>query len=300
MAVNRYQTPAAVRVALEDRIRAASRQAGRPMDRTRILLVMERFLARALVVLPSTTLLKGGLALELHLGRARTTRDIDLRLMGPPDGAALLRAAAELVLDPDDHLRFGVRPHPAHPTMEGDGLLYEGERYRVDANIATKPYATFGVDLAWGDVVTGDPPVNVGSDLLSFLGIEPLRVRCYPPTTHIAEKLHAYTLPRPHPNTRLKDLVDLALLGTSKGHTSIDLDAAIRATFRARDTHPVPSAVSNPPAAWTPRYATLRAEDDLGWVDLPALVAAVRAFLDPLLDGVEGTWDPASWSWSSS
>jgi hypothetical protein len=35
-----------------------------------------------------------------------------------------------------------------------------------------------------------------------------------PIETHLAEKLHAYTMPRVRPNTRVKDLPDLVLLGT--------------------------------------------------------------------------------------
>jgi hypothetical protein len=47
--------------------------------------VFDRFLARIVAVLRESVLLKGGLVLELRLDRARTTKDIDLRLIGSPE-----------------------------------------------------------------------------------------------------------------------------------------------------------------------------------------------------------------------
>ena len=49
----------------------------------------------------------------------------------------------------------------------------------------------------------------MAEDVLAFAGIAPPTLRLYPVETHIAEKLHAYTLPRPRPNSRVKDLPDL-------------------------------------------------------------------------------------------
>jgi hypothetical protein len=39
-----------------------------------------------------------------------------------------------------------------------------------------------------------------------FAGIPAPELLLYPVETHVAEKLHAYTLPRPTPSTRVKDL----------------------------------------------------------------------------------------------
>jgi hypothetical protein len=46
------------------------------------MLVFDRFLARIGIVLDDAVTLKGGVVLERWLHRARTTRDIDLRLAG--------------------------------------------------------------------------------------------------------------------------------------------------------------------------------------------------------------------------
>jgi hypothetical protein len=57
---------------------------------------------------------------------------------------------------------------------------------------------------------------EAGPDLLAFAGIAPPTLRLYPIETHIAEKLRAYTMPRPRPNSRVKDLPDIALLATAQ------------------------------------------------------------------------------------
>ena len=44
-------------------------------------------------------------------------------------------------------------------------------------------------------------------------------------------------------------------------------------------------------------HPTIAEEDDLRWRTLAELVAAVRAFLDPVLMGAVGTWSPETWSW---
>jgi hypothetical protein len=58
-------------------------------------------------------------------------------------------------------------------------------------------------------------------------GIAPPTLRLYPIETHIAEKLHAYTMPRARPNSRVKDLPDLALLGTAQPIEAKRLRAAL-------------------------------------------------------------------------
>ncbi len=73
----------------------------------------------------------------------------------------------------------------------------------------------FGVDVAFGDPLVGEPDIVTGDDILGFAGIAPPSLRLYPVVSHIAEKLHAFTMPRPRPNTRVRDLPDLALLATT-------------------------------------------------------------------------------------
>ena len=72
-----------------------------------------------LVFFTSTTL-KGGLALEVRIARARTTRDIDLRITGAA-GALLAKLQRAGRLDLADSLAFEVLPDPVHPRIEAEG-----------------------------------------------------------------------------------------------------------------------------------------------------------------------------------
>ena len=118
-----------------------------------------------------------------------------------------------------------------------------------------------------------------------------------PVATHIAEKLHAYTVPRPRPNSRVKDLPDIALLAEAGALDASNLAQAIAETFAHRATHPVPARLPDLPEAWAPVYARMVEEEDLPWADLTRLGDAVRAFLDPVLAGAGGVWEPAAWRW---
>lgn len=109
----KYDSPAAFKQALEHRLRAATAP-GVPLARTRQLVVFDRMLARVVHTFGDAVTLKGGVALELRLERARTTKDIDLRMMGSPDHLlARLQEAGRL--DLDDFMSFDLRPDPHRP-----------------------------------------------------------------------------------------------------------------------------------------------------------------------------------------
>ena len=79
----------------------------------------------------------------------------------------------------------------------------------------------------------------------------------YPIETHIAQKLHAYTMPSMRPNTRVKDLPDIALLGAIRPVDATRLRTASEQTFTFRKTHPLPEALPDPEAAWTAPCAAM-------------------------------------------
>jgi len=95
----------------------------------------------------------------------------------------------------------------------------------------------------------------------------------------------------------VKDLPDLALLATTGPFESTALREAIHATFAQRGSHEVPSSIMAPPDRWSAPYANRREENNLRWTTLDDATAAVRAFLDPVLRGEEGVWDPSSFTW---
>ncbi len=136
-------TPQQFRASVESRLSPVATGTGRSINRTRTLLVMDRFLARMVAVAPNAFVLKGGLALELRLARARTTRDVDVLARGGADAAeGLLRDAAAWVSDPPDHLDFAVEPNPDDPEIDGDGVRYHGRRFKVTPRIASRRWAS--------------------------------------------------------------------------------------------------------------------------------------------------------------
>jgi predicted nucleotidyltransferase component of viral defense system len=292
-----YPSPAAFKQALEARLRADATRLGRPINRQRQLVVFDRFLARVMEALGERVVVKGGVVLELRLARARTTKDVDLRVLGDPDALeSQLKAAC--ALDLGDHLRFEVRPDPEHPTMEGEGIVYAGRRFRASAQLAGKPYGEhFGVDAGFADRLVEAPEIIAGSTFLEFAGVTAPRLRVYPRESHVAEKLHAFTLPRARENTRVKDLPDLALLALTGSFEAERLRSALEATFSFRGTHALPATLPAPPSAWAAPYARIAATDSLPWPTLDAVTMAASAFLDPVLQGSVQAWNPAAWSW---
>jgi hypothetical protein len=297
MVTRTFSSAAAFKVALETRLRNAVTSSA-DFTRKRQVLIFERLLARVANVPKLDATLKGGLALELRLERARTTKDVDLRMLGHADNLlAVLEEAGQR--DLGDFMSFRLRPDANHPQIVGDGVQYDGYRFRAECTLAGKPYGNpFGVDLAFGDPMFGPADVVVMRDALAFAGIPPASLPIYPVETHLAEKLHAYTLPRVKSNSRMKDLPDLALLGTARPLETKRLRAAFEQTFRFRKTHAVPTMLPAPPDAWEESYASVARQDKLPWASLDAVTRAARDFLEPVLSSdLEATWNPSQWTW---
>lgn len=294
------KNPQSFKMSVEQRLRTMLRQGAPNLNRRRVLLVMERFIARVNHALPDSALLKGGLALELRLNDARTTKDIDLRLLGNSDDLnSQLRKMEEFRPDPEDFLHFKITPDNAHPTVTGDGVRYDGFRFKVRADIANRQYANFGLDVAYGDPILGKPDTLQGTSFFEKYDIPPVTVRAYPPTTHLAEKLHAYTLPRDSVNTRLKDLVDMPLLAMTLDEVTVsELRQAFEQTFKFRNTHKIPTSLPKPPIEWQGRYDRLAKEEELEWDSLDGLYKAAATLVDPILEGAERRWSAEARRWA--
>ncbi len=286
--MKRYRSAEAFWQALEGRLRQVD--PAKPLAQKRQLLAFERFLERIRQVRPGT-ILKGGLGLRLRDPRARATRDVDVLLSGDaePDGA-LLTAAGRL--DLGDHFFFTVQLRRG---LAGT----KGNQYHSKCMLGGKLFAEFGVDAAAPAPMVGEVSAIPGCDWLSFIGIPPPIFDVYPLATQIAEKLHALTLPRTTPNTRDKDLPDLAILARlSDGAQAATLRSACEVTFRHRATHPVPTRIGEVPIEWAKPYARLVEEYDLQWRSFEAVQEAVRLFLEPVLSGeASGSWSIAQWKW---
>ena len=146
--------------------------------------------------------------------------------------------------------------------------------------------------------MVGEPETVSADDTLAFAGIAPPTLRLYPIETHIAGKLHAYTVPRARPNSRVKDIPDLALLASARGLDGKRVREALELTFTYRRTHALPLMLAAPPITWAKPYAAMAREDQLPWSTLEEVTLAVRGFLDPVLAGeLDAAWDPRAWTW---
>lgn len=297
MRIAAYASPLAFKQAVEARLRATAVREGVPLARLRQLLVFDRFLARIGVAFGDRAVVKGGVVVELRVKRARTTKDIDLRLPGDP-ARALEEFQAAGRMEMGDFLLFEVQRNPRRGLVRTPGMRYPIRRYSVRALLAAKVYGSpFGLDVAFAEPFSGEVESIQGPPFLKFAGVSPARIRIYPLEAHIAEKLHAYTMPRSRPNSRVKDLPDIALLASVRVLDANSLLAAIRRTFRARATHPVPVDLPPPPDSWGAVYEAMARSDGLVWRDINAVFGRAAAFLDPVLAGIPGRWNPESWAW---
>jgi hypothetical protein len=290
-----YTSGRAFRQALETRLRQQSQQTATPLVRLRKLVAFDRLLARLALSQPESWLLKGGLALQLRLAeKARLTKDVDLLLCQPlADSRTLLQRGTSV--DLGDWFTFevaGATPAPEHTRATV-------RRFPVRSLLDGRTFEDFHVDVGVGDPVIGAADMLDMPPVLAFAGLEATAFPAYPLTQHIAEKVHAYTLPHPSgEGTRVRDLVDLLLIA---GHASFQLSLlrqAMAATFTSRQTHVIPDLLPEPPEGWRVPFRELAREVGLAWSDLTLGFAAAAVFLDPVLRSEDGgTWEPSSWTW---
>lgn len=247
----RYASAAAFRQALEARLVALSRDGGLSLVRLRKSVAFDRLLARLFAVAPDRWVLKGGLALDYRLGaKARTTMDVDLARAGDEDAAtADLLAAGEL--DLGDHFSFAIeRTAKLDQLVQGSAV-----RYHVRADLAGRQFEEFLLDVGFDFPIGWEPETLHGPDLLAFADIAPVDAPSLPLELQVAEKVHAYTCGYGQSgtaSTRVKDLVDLALIASASPVNADRLSRALRETFGRRDRHELPGALPRPPADWEP------------------------------------------------
>lgn len=287
--MKRYRSPEAFRQALEERLKALDNNAT-PLAQKRQFLALQRFLVRVRECRP-TTILKGGLGLRLRYPRARATRDLDLLLTGERESDGALLGASGLA-DLEDFFSFIVqfRERVAGTT---------GNRFHCTCSIGGRLFAEFGIDAVAETPFVGEVTAVPGSDWLSFAEIPRPTFDVYPLATQIAEKLHALTQPRSRPNTRDRDLPDLALLARmSDGIAAPLVRSAVDLTFQHRSSHDVPTELGDVPADWAARYVRLAQEHALEWRTFEEAITAARLFIDPLLNGsAVGAWSAERSRW---
>jgi hypothetical protein len=240
-------------------------------------------------------MLKGGFALQLRLGtQARTTKDVDLLMRLEPQGVqeALVGAAGR---DLGDWFQFDI----AKPEAIAPDQIEDAYRFNVQARLDGRAFEAFHVDVGLSDPVVEAVDNIVIPSLLEFAEFPPTIVPCYPLTQHVAEKVHAYTLPRSSgENTRVRDLVDILLIAGLTSFTATSLRQALEATFGARNTHSIPARLPDPPPRWEAPFRRQAADLQLSYSTLAEAVFAARRFIEPVLQSEHARqWNPQRWEW---
>lgn len=256
----RYATGAALRAALEERLKQIAKAENIELQRLRRRVAFDRFLARLFHSPETEWVLKGGYSMELRFRIARATKDLDftVRTVSAHAGDAVLGYLQEAGRrDLNDFFSFRV----GAPTMDLDGAPYGGSRHPVEAMMAQRIFVKFHLDVGVGDVVL-DPLEHIQTrDWFAFADIPPASVPMIRREQQFAEKLHAYTLPRAGTvNSRVRDLVDMILLIQSGTLDAPAADEAILRTFNRRNTHPIPITLEPPPLDWSMPFERLADE----------------------------------------
>jgi len=294
----RYATAAAFRTALETRLLAGSRNGTESITRLRKHVVFDRLLARLLLDPDNHWVLKGGLALDYRFGsRARTTKDADLT---GPDSES--RATSALIavqsVDLGDFFEFEVQ-RTGHLDQIREGAAV---RYRVRAFLAGRLFEEGIVDVGFGLAPIWEPELIIGRNLLSFAGIEPVTAPTLPLELQVAEKVHAYTgtYGEGVGSTRVKDLVDLAMIAQTSAMDGDRLATALRVTFDQRGRQALAKDLPAPPADWRIAYRRLAGEVGVSTEVLDGFQIAAQ-LLEPAMRGVSRgkRWDPSSRTWAA-
>ncbi|MBI4352115.1 MAG: nucleotidyl transferase AbiEii/AbiGii toxin family protein [Elusimicrobia bacterium] len=258
-----YKSAKDFRVALEHRLQKHAAVSGLDLRRLRRTVAFNRFLARIFADGISQWVLKGGYAMELRLHSARATLDVDLSFRGSPKSGIeaqtdylqrLLADAAKA--DLGDFFEFEI----GGVQMESDGPLYGGARYPVRSVIDGRLFVSFHVDVAVGDFIPVKLETAHEQGLLSFAGVKPSTFQMIPKEVQFAEKLHSYTMPRPVPNSRVRDLVDMILLIQEGRISSVKAREVLQSVFNRRKSHAVPVVLKPAPASWEKRFSEMATE----------------------------------------
>lgn len=232
--------------------------------------------------------LKGGYLLEVRLGDvARATRDLDLATTRALVMHELRESLERSLADDVDGDRFVFRVTGAHEHLrDGADAGGPGVQLSVSADLAGRPFASVRVDIVArpaeieGGVEQVElPPVVYVPDWA------PVVVPAVDLAQHAAEKLHALSqmYAHPRPSTRVKDLVDLALLIDSGALDEVRLRERVAAVFAARDGQEAESGLPGPPESWRAGYAELARSLELPSSDLDAAFAEVAALFARLI-----------------
>lgn len=231
--------------------------------------------------------------MELRICHARATKDMDLTCIRRIKNENEL--LSELILqelqtlgsmDLKDHFVYQI----GKAQIDLENAPYGGARYPVTAMIDGKLFVRFQLDIGI-DILVNRVENIQGTDWLEFCGISSPVILMISVEQQFAEKLHTYTLPRgDRVNSRTKDLIDMALLLNMKNLKLDECQQALQRVFKARNTHPLPKKLREPPIEWQSQFTAMAAECGLP-SDMREAFRAIAHFYEKSTDGVIASWE---------
>ncbi len=272
-----YETPQALRTALEHRLRARATETRVSLDRLRRRVLFERIIARLQAAAPGRWVLKGGMALEVRLhDDARLTKDVDLGLRDEvvDSGDLHERLIDALTADPvgDDFVLTVEQPAP----LQEDGGGHLTWRVKVEAQLAGKLFGRIQLDVSPRphELCVTDQMALPNS--LDFAGIPAPEIEVVDIHRHAAEKLHAMFRDfGERENSRVRDLVDVVLLIEHDMLNAATVATAAQQVWAERDRIDPPSVVPSLPESWRDRYERTAADHGMDTQTFPAARATV-------------------------
>lgn len=244
-------------VSLNHRLRNAAVGEGLAIERLRNRVAFQRILAR--LARHDGWVLKGGFCLEIRLGlAARATKDLDLlRPASEPMTAIELQDLLDEALDVDlgDDFAFGVRAPRAVRVEDQEPSTW---RLVVDAAAFGEPFCAVVIDVVTIRTPFVAEPLTVAATVVGETFVMP----AVDLERHAAEKFHAYARIYAHdrPSSRVKDLVDLALLAEAALLDPARLRVRLGEVFAERDAAEPPPTLPDPPREWGPTFSALASE----------------------------------------
>lgn len=279
-----YQSSAALKDALEARLRNEARDRNIDLGRLRRRAVFERLLVRLESAQPGRWIVKGAIALEVRLKeRARTTKDLDLAIR---DHVASGEEVRDLLIEgiandfEGDGFSFTVGPAKTITAQMG-GL---GWGFSVAASLAGRIFAQVTLDVVARPEETTLTERIPLPGALAFAGFPAREVEVVSPTQHFGEKLHAMTRTYgERPSTRVRDLVDLMLL-IEEGFDDLDaLYSVVERVFQERATHDLPRMIPDPPSGWIETYERLAGDVDIAAANVDEAMSTLRKFWEAVV-----------------
>ncbi len=270
-----YDTPQALRMALEQRLLTQSQESGIALDRLRRRVVFQRIVTRLQRAEPGLWVLKGGMALEVRLGdNARLTKDVDLGLRDEIRDGGDLRDRLIDALSSDvgaDGFTFAVASAERMAPDSGGHLTW---RAGVSAQLAGRRFGAVKLDVSPRAHELEATELVTLPNSLAFAGLEAVQIEIVDVHRHAAEKLHAMTRDfGDRENSRVRDLVDLMLLHEHELLHASALAQAVATVWAERDGAAPPAQLPALPAGWPRRYERLAAEHGVEPPLFPAAAA---------------------------